>query len=95
MTTRLIMTMAIPLVGLLLLLGALAVVAGGDAKVTYADRTYTGGAIVPQPADLVPTDDRVREKQVWTLARAAAPPASVYLQRPDGRFERYDLVAAP
>ncbi len=83
MTRRLLIVLLIPVVGLLLLLGALAAVGDRATKVEYGGRTWTGGAAQDCPLGLAATDDRVQSKQVLLGDGVLA------LQRADGRCNVY------
>ena len=83
MTRRLLIVLLIPVVGLLLLLGALATVGDRATKVEYGGCTWTGGAAQDCPPGLAATDDRLQDRQVLLGDGVLA------LQRADGRCNVY------
>ena len=101
MSRRLLLTGGIPILGLLLLFAGLALATRdlADPSVTYAGREYNGGRVVSAAevgrVELLPTETRVNGLQAWVPRAAAVPPPVVYLQRGDGRFQRYRLAGAP
>jgi hypothetical protein len=103
-TTRLAVTLALPVLGVVALLVVL-LPYGGNADrpvVRYGGRGYTGGAVAGPAAGqrlgAVPTGDRVGGLQVWIKRSARAPsgpPSLVLLERPDGSFQIYTPLGEP
>lgn len=56
------------------------------------DAPVNVGANAPETAGLVPTQERVRERQVFLPPAAGPTPAAVYLLRGDGSYTRYTLA---
>lgn len=101
MTTRLAVTLAIPVIGLVTLLALLAFAgrSTGDRSVQYEGRTYTGGAEGGAAAaarlQAVPTSDRIDGLQVWlrhSTREPGGPPTLLLLEQRDGRFRIYTPV---
>ena len=94
MTRRMLITVLLPVVGLLVLLGAIAVAARQQTTVSYHGRPYeAAGALQPSEVSalgLEPTDERLGQRQVWLAPSAAAQPKTLYLQLADGRFQVYE-----
>lgn len=95
MSTRLAVTLAIPLVGLLVLLAGIAFLADEGLTLEYRGVQYVGGELLERApstgargAEAVPTDDTVGGRQVW-LTTLEHPEYDLYLQLPDGRFQGF------
>ena len=94
MSPRLAATIAIPLVGLLFLLGGLAYLTGEVGVVQYQGRAYQEAASASSTTGFVPTDDRIGNRQVFVPARRRqGPPAAILLQDADGELVAYRLEA--
>jgi hypothetical protein len=93
-STRLAATLAIPLVGLLFLLGGIAYLTGEVGVVRYQGRVYEETASAISTTGFVPTEDRIGDRQVFVPARRreGAPPA-LLLQDADGELVAYRLQA--
>jgi hypothetical protein len=93
-STRLAATLAIPIVGLLFLLGGLAYLTGEVGVVEYRGRPYEESASTASTAGFVPTEDRIGDRQVFVPARQLpGPPPAILLQAADGEFVAYRLKA--
>ena len=94
MSPRLAATVAIPLVGLLFLLGGIAYLTGEVGVVEYQGRAYEEAASASSTSGFVPTEDRVGNRQVFVPARRrAGPPTAILLQDADGEVVAYRLKA--
>jgi hypothetical protein len=92
MSPRLAATLAIPLVGLLFLLGGLAYLTGEVGAVRYDGRAYEEAASASSTTGFVPTADRIGDRQVFVPARRRpGPPPAILLQDPDGELVAYRL----
>jgi hypothetical protein len=89
-STRLAVTLAIPVVGLLVLLAGIAFLADEGLTLEYRGVQYVGGEVLERApgAEAVPTDDTVGGRQVW-LTTLEHPEYDLYLQLPDGRFQGF------
>ena len=94
MSTRLAATLAIPIVGLLFLLGGLAYLTGEVGVVQYQGRAYEESASASSTSGFVPTEDRIGDRQVFVPARRRpGPPPAILLQAADGELVAYRLQA--
>ena len=92
MSPRLAATLAIPLVGLLFLLGGLAYLTGEVGAVQYGGRAYEEAASASATTGFVPTEDRIGNRQVFVPARRRqGPPLAILLQDADGELMAYRL----
>jgi hypothetical protein len=97
MSRRLLLTGAIPILGLVALFAGLALSTRdlADVRIEYAGNAYVGGRVVSAAEaardDVVRTDERVDGLQVWVPRPREAAAPLVYLLRPDGRYHRYEL----
>jgi hypothetical protein len=90
MSRRLLATIAIPLLGLLFLLGGLAYLTGQVAAVEYRGRAYEETGTVPSTRAYVPTPDRIGNRQVFVPERpGSGPPPAILLQSADGTLTAY------
>jgi hypothetical protein len=93
-STRLAATLAIPVVGLLFLLGGLAYLTGEVGVVQYDGRAYEESASAIATTGFVPTEDRIGDRQVFVPARRRqSPPQAILLQDADGELVAYRLKA--
>ena len=93
MSPRLAATLAIPVLGLLFLLGGLAYLAKGVGGVEYRGRAYTEYSPADATTGFVATQDRIGNRQVFVpedRVMAGAPPA-ILLQDADGDLTAYRL----
>ena len=94
MSARLLAALAIPLVGVLFLLGGLAYLTGEAGVVEYRGRAYEEAAPVSVTAGFVPTPDRIGNRQVFVPQRQLpGPPPAILLQAADGTLTSYRLKA--
>jgi len=94
MSPRLAATLAIPLVGLLFLLGGLAYLTGEVGAVQFRSRAYEEAASASSTTGFVPTEDRIGNRQVFVPARRRqGPPLAILLQDADGELVAYRLKA--
>ena len=92
MSPRLAATLAIPLVGLLFLLGGLAYLTGEVGAVQYEGRAYQEAASASSTTGFVPTEDRIGNRQVFVpVRRRPGPPPAILLQDADGELVAYRL----
>ena len=92
MSPRLAATLAIPLVGLLFLLGGIAYLTGEVGAVQYQGRAYEETASASSTTGFVPTVDRIGNRQVFVPARRRqGPPPAILLQDADGELVAYRL----
>jgi hypothetical protein len=90
----LLAVLAIPVFGLLFLLGGLAYLSGEVGVVEYRGNGYEETAPAVSTSGFVPTDERIGERQVFVPARrVGGPPPAILLQDADGTVTAYRLVA--
>jgi hypothetical protein len=94
MSPRLAATLAIPLVGLLFLLGGIAYLTGEVGVVQYQGRAYEEAASASSTTGFVPTENRIGNRQVFVPERRReGPPSAILLQDADGELVAYRLKA--
>ena len=94
MSPRLAATLAIPLVGLLFLLGGIAYLTGEVGVVQYQGRAYEEAASASSTTGFVPTENRIGNRQVFVPERRRqGPPFAILLQDADGELVAYRLKA--
>jgi hypothetical protein len=92
MSSRLAATLAIPILGLLFLLGGLAYLTDEVGGVEYRGRAYVEHSPANVTTGFVATPDRIGNRQVFVTERQVpgAPP-TILLQDADGSLTAYRL----